>query len=69
MPRSDGRHELAKVQERKERAHCDANEDRWVEMQAAMHVYCRPQVNIPYSDRAMNMMAFVLCGCFWLTWI
>jgi hypothetical protein len=41
MPRSDRRHELAEVRERKARAHCDANEDRWVEMQAAMLVYSR----------------------------
>jgi hypothetical protein len=44
MPRSDRRDELAEVRERIARAHCDANEDRWVEMQAAMLVYSRSPV-------------------------
>ena len=64
MPRSDRRDELAEVRERIARAHCDANEDRWVEMQAAMLVYSRSPVE--HTILRSRDEHDGVCGLWWL---
>jgi hypothetical protein len=66
MPRSERRHELAEVHERKARTHCDVNEGRWwnCKLRCSCIVDCRCEHTVLGSRDEHDGV----CGL-WLLWV